>query len=101
MPTSVAHAPMVCLPHEVEALIGQAAGAWRQALECECRGDANAAVAWHLHARDLGERAERLARGHRPTAERPSAPAPPAPVALPFPTAAATTCPGPGGAVPV
>ena len=67
MPTSVAHAPMVCLPREVEMLIGQAAGAWRQALECECRGDANAAVAWHLHARDLGERAERLARaGHQP-----------------------------------
>ena len=66
MPTSVAHAPMVCLPREVEALIGQAAGAWRQALECECRGDANAAVAWHRHARDLGERAEHLARVGRP-----------------------------------
>lgn len=67
MPTSVVHVPMVCLPHEVESLIGQAAGAWRQALECECRGDANAAVAWHLHARDLGERAERLARSAHPS----------------------------------
>ena len=66
MPMSVEHLPMVCLPREVELLIGQAAGAWRQALECECRGDANAAVAWHVHARDLGERAERLARVGRP-----------------------------------
>lgn len=86
MPTSVAHAPMVCLPREVEALIGQAAGAWRQALECECRGDANAAVAWHLHARDLGERAERLARAERPAPEASAAP--------PFPTTAATTAHG-------
>jgi hypothetical protein len=69
MPTSVAHAPMVCLTREVETLIGRAAGAWRQALECECRGDANAAVAWHLYARDLGERAERLARARRPSSD--------------------------------
>ena len=72
MPTSVAHAPMVCLAREVELLIAQAAGAWRQALECECRGDANAAVAWHVYARDLGERAERLARSGRPPLVEPS-----------------------------
>jgi hypothetical protein len=76
MPTSAAQAPMTCLPREVDLLIGQAAGAWRHALECECRGDANAAVAWHLHARDLGERAERLARSGRP-------PAPPTPATVP------------------
>ena len=76
MPMPVTHVPLVCLPREVELLIGQAAGAWRQALECECRGDANAAVTWHLHARDLGEQAERLARAERPPAERrPSLPA--------------------------
>lgn len=63
---------MRCLSREVEQLVAQAAGAWRQALECECRGDANAAVAWHLHARDLGERAERLARVGRAS----SAPSP-------------------------
>lgn len=66
--------PMVCLPRDVETLIGRAAGAWRQALECECRGDANAAVVWHVHARDLGEQAERLARAERPSAA--SAPVP-------------------------
>lgn len=73
MPTSLPHAPRVGFPRDVELRIGQ--GAWQQAPACEGRGDANAAVAWHRHARDLDERAERLARAGYPS---PVPPLPPA-----------------------
>ena len=75
MPPSATHVPLVGLTRDVEILIGRVeGGAWQQALECECRGDTNAAIAWHLHARDLGEQAERLPRGNRPPAGRPAPP---------------------------